>query len=86
MQSFKAEVKTKNVDGTQTWVANAQRFTTREEASAAADWVGSRWSTILDTRVVYSEDAPNYRWDFDTGRIVKLAPEPEGNRPMGAHD
>jgi len=57
--SFKPEVK---VRGEESWHGNALRFETEQEAEANVRDLMSRWTLVTDTRVVPSEDEPNYKW------------------------
>lgn len=41
---------------------NALRFATREEAEANVSDLRSRWVLVNHTRVVESDDEPNYQW------------------------
>jgi len=58
-RSFKPEVI---ADSTGKWCDNALRFTTREEAEAQVFNLMMRWTAVRETRVVESDDPPNYRW------------------------
>ncbi len=49
-------------DSSGKWAGNALRFPTREEAEANVKNLKQRWMLVTDTRVVESEDEPNYRW------------------------
>jgi len=49
-------------DSTGKFYGNALRFATREEAEANVRDLWSRWVLVTDTRVVESDDEPNYRW------------------------
>lgn len=49
-------------DSSGVWAGNALRFATREEALSNVANLASRWMLVTQTRVVESDDAPNYRW------------------------
>jgi hypothetical protein len=58
-------------DSSGKFYGNALRFPTREEAEANVADLAGRWLLVRDTRVVESEDEPNYRWaDGKLQRIV----------------
>jgi hypothetical protein len=42
------------------WCASALRFGTRAEAEAYVRDLARRWTAVKETRVVESEDAPNF--------------------------
>lgn len=44
---------------------NALRFATKAEAEANVHDLMMRWFMVIDTRVVESDDPPNYRWTDD---------------------
>lgn len=66
MKSWKPEVI---VDSSGKWCGNALRFATKEEAEANVKDLMYRWFSVIDTRVVESDDPVNYRWDFKLGLI-----------------
>jgi hypothetical protein len=43
------------------WSPSGLRFGTREEAEAYVRNLARRWTLVIDTRVVESEEAPNYQ-------------------------
>lgn len=49
-------------DSSGTWAGNALRFATREEAAQNVFDLSMRWFAVRETRVVESEDEPNYRY------------------------
>lgn len=49
-------------DSSGKFCGNSLRFPTREEAEANVYNLAQRWMLVTDTRVVESEDEPNYRW------------------------
>lgn len=49
-------------DSSGKWAGNALRFATQEEAEANVRDLFGRWMAVKETRVVPSEDEPNYRW------------------------
>lgn len=49
-------------DSSGKWAGNALRFATREEAEANVRDLARRWMLVRETRVVESDDPPNYRW------------------------
>ena len=58
MKSWKPEVI---ADNSGKWCGNALRFATKEEAEADVQDLMMRWFAVRETRVVESEDEPNYR-------------------------
>src|SRR3954462_10143799 len=58
-RSYKPEVIADNIGH---WAGNALRFATREEAEAQVFDLMMRWASVRETRVVESDDPPNYRW------------------------
>lgn len=56
-------------DGGGKWVGNGLRFATKEEAEANVKNLEARWILVRETRVVESEDAPNYAW-VDGGLVA----------------
>lgn len=44
------------------WAGNALRFATKEEAEQQVQDLALRWTLVMDTRVVESEDKVNYIW------------------------
>ena len=69
--SFKPEVQT---DDTGKWYANAQRFSTRDEAEAQVHDLMMRWFAVRDTRIVECDDPVNYR--YVDGHLVPVKPPP----------
>jgi hypothetical protein len=67
MPSFKPEVI---ADNSGQWCGNALCFATREEAEANVRDLMMRWLLVRDTRVVESDEEPNYRWV--DGRLVAI--------------
>jgi hypothetical protein len=63
-------------DNTCKWYGNALRFATKEEAEAQVRDLAARWTSVLDTRVVETDDPVNYRYINDTLIPVEKAPEP----------
>jgi hypothetical protein len=57
-------------DSSGKWAGNALRFPTREEAEANVKDLEARWMMVRDTRVIESDDEPNYRW-ID-GKLVRI--------------
>lgn len=55
--AFKAEVI---ADDSGKWVGNALVFGTEEEAAAYVADLYSRWMLVRETRVVQTDEAPNY--------------------------
>lgn len=49
-------------DSSGVWVGNALRFPTQEEAAENVRDLSMRWFAVRETRVVESEDEPNYFW------------------------
>lgn len=58
-KSYKPEVI---ADSSGKWCGNALRFPTREEALANVRNLEMRWMAVRDTRVVESDEPPNYNW------------------------
>jgi len=67
--SFKPEVQT---DDTKQWYGNALRFATRKEAEQQVNDLKWRWLSVLDTRVIESEDPVNYQ--YVEGVLKRLVP------------
>lgn len=59
-------------DSSGKWYGSALRFATEREAELQIADLPLRWAAVRDTRVVPSEDPPNYRWDSTIG-LVQLA-------------
>lgn len=59
-------------DGSGKWNRNALRFATEEEAQGWVDDLRRRWTLVIDTRVVETDDPVNYRFNFDTKDIEKV--------------
>lgn len=57
-------------DSSGAWAGNALRFATREEAEANVADLAARWTAVRDTRVIESEDPPNYA--YISGKLVRL--------------
>ena len=68
-QSYAPEVQ---CDHSGKWYGNALRFRSETEAQQNVRDLASRWTLVLATRVVPSDDPPNYRWD-DTLGLVRIA-------------
>ena len=56
--AYKAEVI---ADSSGKWVGNALVFATEEEATIYVADLYSRWTLVRETRVVETDEAPNYR-------------------------
>jgi hypothetical protein len=69
MKSWKPEVI---ADSTGKFYGNSLRFATREEAEANVRDLMMRWFAVTDTRVVESDDEPNYT--FYLGKLAALKP------------
>lgn len=69
MSSFKVEVI---ADSTGNWCGNGLRFHTEDDAKSYAVDLSSRWTAVLDHRVVPSDDAPKHYWDRRTFRAEFL--------------
>lgn len=67
MKSWKPEVL---VDGK--WCSNALRFATKKEAEYSAQELLSRWFVPDDGRASESDEAINYRFDFENNCNVRL--------------
>jgi hypothetical protein len=59
-------------DSSGKFYGNALRFATREEAEANVNDLAGRWMLVRATRVVESEDEPNYQWVFGNGGAGRL--------------
>ena len=68
--SYAPEVQT---DRSGNWYGNALRFATEGEALKQVSDLSGRWLLVHNTRVVPSEDPPNYRWDDALG-LIRLDP------------
>jgi hypothetical protein len=66
--SFKAEVI---ADNSGQFCSNTLRFATREEAMQYVDDLAMRWTLVIDTRVIESDDPVNYRLN-EHGRAVPI--------------
>lgn len=66
-KSYAPQVRTY---GDPDFTGNALRFPTREEAQSEVSDLARRWTAVVDTRVVESNDPPNYRWV--DGRLVDM--------------
>jgi hypothetical protein len=58
-------------DSTGQWCPNGLRFATKAEAELNVADLMNRWFAVRETRVVESDDEPNYRWDSVVG-LVRL--------------
>lgn len=56
-------------DSSGKWSGNGLRFATKEEAEANVANLMMRWTSVIDTRVVESNDPVNYRWDSRLGLV-----------------
>ena len=54
------------------WSSNSLRFATDKEALASARELMSRWFKPVDGRAGVSDDAVNYRFDFENNSNVRL--------------
>ena len=54
------------------WSSNSLRFATAKEAEASARELMSRWFVPVDGRAGTSDDAVNYRFDFENNSNVRL--------------
>lgn len=68
-QSYAPEVQ---CDDSGKWYGNALRFPSELEAQKNVRDLAARWMLVHNTRVVPSDDPPNYRWD-DTVGLVRIA-------------
>ena len=59
MKSWAPEVV---ADSSGKWVGNALRFATKAEAEGNVADLAWRWTAVIDTRVVETDDPVNYRW------------------------
>lgn len=58
-KSFAPEVI---ADNSGKWCGNSLRFATKEEAEGNVADLACRWTMVRKTRVVESQDEPNYRF------------------------
>jgi hypothetical protein len=56
-------------DSSGKWCHNALRFATAQEAVEYVADLSMRWTSVRETRVVESEEEPNYRWDRRMGAV-----------------
>ena len=70
-KSFKTEVQTSH-NGQLSWASNSLRFATEREATEAGRELLSRWMVPVDSRATATEDAVNYRFDFETYKPERL--------------
>ena len=73
--SFKAEVQTTEC-GKDDWTANGLRFTEKEEAEKYANHLSIRWTLVVKTRVVESDDKVN-AW-FNGEVHLEMGGKPDG--------
>jgi hypothetical protein len=59
MAGFKPEVI---ADSSGKWSGNALIFPTEKEAKAYVRDLAGRWTLVRDTRVVPTDEEPNYNW------------------------
>lgn len=57
--SYKAEVI---ADDSGKWAGNALVWTTEDEAQQYAQDLARRWIMVRETRVVETDEEPNYKW------------------------
>lgn len=69
--SYKVEVHAVG-DPAGHFVSSALRFETEAESICSGDELASRWFSIDAHRVAESTDAVNYRFDYESGRNVRL--------------
>lgn len=67
--SWKPEVI---ADSSGKWTGNALRFATSDEAECYVRDLYSRWTSVRETRVIESDELPNYRWE--NGRAAPMKP------------
>ena len=70
-KSFKTEVQTSH-QGQLSWASNSLRFATEREADEAGRELLDRWTVPIDSRATESDDAINYRFNFDTYKSERL--------------
>lgn len=66
--AFKAEVI---ADSSGKWVGNALVFGTEEEAVDYVADLRSRWMLVRETRVVQTDEAPNYTFVGGTAKRIE---------------
>jgi hypothetical protein len=71
MSEFKSWRPEVIADSSGQWAPNGLRFATKAEAELNVADLMNRWFAVRETRVVESEDEPNYRWDNVIG-LVRL--------------
>ena len=67
-KSYAPEIQT---DDFPKWVGNRLRFQSEAEATAHLNDLAMRWSAVLGTRAVLSDDPVNYR--YVNGELLRLA-------------
>lgn len=67
-KSYAPEIQT---DDFPKWVGNRLRFESEAEAKAHLNDLAMRWSAVLGTRAVLSDDPVNYR--YVNGELLRLA-------------
>lgn len=65
--SWKPEVQVSGEPGK--WHGNALRFATKSEAEKNVSDLASRWTLVVETRVMPSDEPVNYRWDDAVGLV-----------------
>jgi hypothetical protein len=69
-KSYKPEVI---ADSSGEWCGNGLRFATRKEAAENVFDLSMRWTGVRDTRVVESDEAPNYTYTDGRLRAIENA-------------
>lgn len=65
--SWKPEVI---ADSSSKWCGNGLRFATKQEAEDNVRALAGRWIAVRQTRVVESDEPPNYR--FSNGKLTAI--------------
>ena len=65
-KSYRPEVI---ADSSGQWCPNGLRFATKAEAELNVADLKDRWYMVRETRVMESDDEPNYRWDLNVGLV-----------------
>jgi len=72
MKSWKPEVI---ADSSGKWFGNDLRFSTKADAEIYVAELAHRWTAVLDTRVVESDDPVNRKLN-EEGELVRLEVQP----------
>lgn len=76
MPSFAPRVRT---GSDPKFYGNALRFATHEEAQANVDDLASRWTLVVETSVVRTDDPVTHRWVPGVGLVDERISAPQGD-------